>query len=131
MILVDTDVASYVFDQRPRYLAYNSLMEGKTLGISVVTLGEIEYGMSLRVWGHHRRTLMGRYLSQFIVISPDEVTAKIWAQIRMSRRLAGRPISLSDAWIAATAVRGNLPLVTNNARDFQHIDGLKVLTATS
>jgi len=48
-----------------------------------------------------------------------------WARIK-SRR--GRPIEDDDAWIAATAVRHNTPLVTHNPRHFRNIDGLEILT---
>jgi tRNA(fMet)-specific endonuclease VapC len=40
----------------------------------------------------------------------------------------GRRIETSDCWIAATAVRHALPLVTHNAGDFADIPELKVIT---
>jgi tRNA(fMet)-specific endonuclease VapC len=48
--------------------------------------------------------------------------------LRAERQAIGRTIASQDAWIAATALRHNLPLVTNNAKDFQNIPELKVLT---
>jgi len=35
---------------------------------------------------------------------------------RYATDLAGRPIECGDAWIAATAIRYGLPLLTHNAR---------------
>jgi predicted nucleic acid-binding protein len=43
----------------------------------------------------------------------------------------GRPISFPDAWIAAAALQLNIPLVTHNARDYEAVDGLTILTATT
>jgi predicted nucleic acid-binding protein len=35
----------------------------------------------------------------------------------------------ADAWIAAAALQLNVPLATHNARDFEAVDGLLMLTA--
>ena len=40
----------------------------------------------------------------------------------------GRPIQTADAWIAATALRLDVPLVTNNQKDYASVAGLTVLT---
>lgn len=40
----------------------------------------------------------------------------------------GLPMSPQDAWVAATALRYNLPLVTHDPDDFQQIAGLIVIT---
>ena len=39
-----------------------------------------------------------------------------------------RPISPQDAWIAATALRYQIPLVTHNAADFDAVEGLTIIT---
>ena len=44
--------------------------------------------------------------------------------------MSGAAISAQDAWIAATALRHNLPLVTNNATDFENVSGLEVRTVS-
>ena len=44
------------------------------------------------------------------------------------RAIKGHPINAGDAWIAATALRHDLPLVTHNRSDFEHIPGLAVIS---
>jgi len=39
-----------------------------------------------------------------------------------------QPIQVADAWIAATALALDVPLVTHNAVDFEGIEGLEILT---
>jgi predicted nucleic acid-binding protein len=38
-------------------------------------------------------------------------------------------MTFADAWIASAALQANVPLVTNNTRDFEAADGLVVLSA--
>jgi hypothetical protein len=50
-------------------------------------------------------------------------------QIKSARDKKGRPMTFADAWIASAALQANVPLVTNNTRDFEAVDGLVVLSA--
>jgi predicted nucleic acid-binding protein len=43
-------------------------------------------------------------------------------------RRQGRPIQTADAWIAATALHLNVPLVTHNPHDYRGVIGLTVLS---
>jgi tRNA(fMet)-specific endonuclease VapC len=52
-----------------------------------------------------------------------------WAQVSFEAQRKGRPIQTADAWIAASALHYQLPLITNNAVDHSMIDGLRVFTA--
>jgi predicted nucleic acid-binding protein len=38
-------------------------------------------------------------------------------------------MSSADAWIAATALVLSVPLVTNNPRDYRHLDNLQLVSA--
>jgi tRNA(fMet)-specific endonuclease VapC len=53
-----------------------------------------------------------------------------WTYGKLSRalRAGGGAIGANDTWIAATALSHSLPLVTRNARHFQRIPGLTVLS---
>ena len=63
-----------------------------------------------------------------MIIPVDIEVCRIWGNLRAERQATGKAISPQDAWIAATAIRHNLPLVTNNAKDFQNIIKLQVIT---
>jgi tRNA(fMet)-specific endonuclease VapC len=43
-------------------------------------------------------------------------------------RRQGRPLQAADAWIAATALIQDIPLVTHNRRHYDGIRGLTVLS---
>ena len=51
-----------------------------------------------------------------------------YREIFRSLKERGELIGANDLWIAAAALRHNEPLVTRNARDFQRVPGLQVLT---
>lgn len=44
-------------------------------------------------------------------------------------REKGRTIIFADAWIATAALQLNVPLATHNAREFESVDRLRILTA--
>jgi tRNA(fMet)-specific endonuclease VapC len=128
-VVVDTDVVSFLFKSHQLAPTYQAILASRPLAVSLITVAEIEYGMELKRWGVSRRNLMHRFLDHFTTLPPDTDTALVWARIKTGCERKGRPITFADAWIAAAALQLNIPLVTNNSRDYQAIDGLVVLTA--
>jgi predicted nucleic acid-binding protein len=126
---VDTDVISFIFKDHQLAPAYQAILGGRSLTVSLITLAEIEYGMEMKNWKTWRRDLMGRFLSRFKPLLPDIDTANHWARIKKGCERKGRPISFPDAWIAAAALQFNIPLVTHNASDYEAVDGLTIPTA--
>jgi predicted nucleic acid-binding protein len=129
--VVDTDVVSFLFKAHSLAPAYQAILAGRSLAVSLITLAEVEYGMEAKNWGASRRDLMRRFLTRFTLLSPDAETARVWAQIKSACEKKGRPITFADAWIAAAAVQLNVPLVTHNASDFRAVENLTVLTAAT
>jgi len=46
--VVDTDVVSFLFKSHPFAPAYQAILAGRPLAISLITVAEIEYGMERR-----------------------------------------------------------------------------------
>ena|SRR5438270_2146746 len=129
LVVVDTDVISFLFKNHSLAPAYQAIVAGRPLPVSLISRAEIEYGMEAKNWGSSRRELMHRFLGRFTPLLPDIETARIWAEIKNSCARKGRPITFADAWIAAAAVQLNVPLVTHNGRDYTAVDGLTILSA--
>ena len=127
--VVDTDVVSFLFKSHSLAPAYQAILAGRALAVSLFTLAEIEYGMEAKNWGATRRDLMHRFLARFTTLLPDAETARLWARVKNGCEKKGRPITFADAWIAAAALQLNIPLATHNASDFEAVDGLLILTA--
>ena len=67
-------------------------------------------------------------IRNFLVIPYDYEIARAYARVLVECEGKGRPISSNDAWIAACAVRHSVPLVTHDAKDFECISDLKLIT---
>lgn len=130
-VVVDTDVVSFLFKAHSLAPAYQAILAGRSLAVSLITLAEIEYGMEAKNWGASRRDLMRRFLARFTLLLPDTETARAWSRTKRGCEKKGRPTSFADAWIAAAAIQLNIPLVTHNASDYTAVENLIVLTAAA
>jgi len=120
-VVVDTDVVSFLFKAHSLAPAYQAILAGRSLAVS----------LEAKNWGANRRDLMRRFLSRFTPLLPDTETARAWARIRCACEKKGKPISFADGWIAAAAVQLNIPLVTHNASDYAAVESLVLLTVAT
>lgn len=127
-VLVDTDVFSYLM--RPndtRGDAYRPHVKGKTVAISFVTVGELYYGAEKRKWSGKTLSYLQEKLKAVVVVPYDEELCRTYARIRNSLP-AGVVVAANDLWIAASAVRHSIPLITNNRKHFERIPGLTIIS---
>jgi tRNA(fMet)-specific endonuclease VapC len=128
LLLIDTDIVSFILKGSDYTDPYMPLLSGHELAVSFMTIAELFQWANLRQWGDRRLVQLEQYLSNYLIIPVDRPLCREWAQIRANRQRAGRPISAQDAWIAATALRHNLPLVTHNVKDVLDIINLQLIT---
>jgi len=67
--------------------------------------------------------------ADFSVLHSDGLLCSTWAAVRNESGRKGHQVSSADAWIAATALVLPAPLVTNNPKDYRHLDRLQLLSA--
>ena len=127
LLLIDTDIASFILKGSNYAKPYLPLLTNNELALSFMTVAELFQWAILRRWGDRRLTQLEHYLSNYLVIPTDQPLCLEWANVRADRQSTGRPISPQDAWIAATALRHDLPLVTHNIKDFQEISNLRLI----
>lgn len=96
--------------------------------ISVVTLAEIKAGVLLAsdVDIRVRRLTTLDSLDYVPSLAIDEDVASEWAVLRASAAERGRRINVNDMWIAATALRHGMPVVTQDS-DFFQLSGVRGL----
>jgi predicted nucleic acid-binding protein len=127
-VVIDTDVISYQVKGDSRARLYDKHLSGKLWVISFMTLAELQWWTLSRRWGRRRRDELAAHLRQCQVYFADEDLCAWWAEAVRRASRSGRPIEPSDAWIAATALVLDIPLVTHNADDYAGVTGLRVLT---
>ena len=96
-----------------------------------MTIAELDYWAASRNWGTARRNQLDAYVRQHFGTYPvNRRLCQLWAEITLEARNLGRVIQAADAWVAATAIRLNAPLMTNNRKDFDYLSRLSLITPT-
>ena len=131
-VLLDTDVFSYLLkgtgDNAARYRRH---VDGKTVAVSFITVGEIYGGFFKAGFGQAHFDALEAKLHAGIVVIPynlDICVAYGRLAVEKTEQGSHRTIAVNNRWIAASAIHHRLPLVTNNAPHFTGIGGLTVIT---
>jgi tRNA(fMet)-specific endonuclease VapC len=127
-VVVDTDVISFLLKDDTRALLYRPHLQDKVLVLSFMTVAELYQWAYQRQWGEKRLAWLEDRLHAFVITPYDNELCRQLAAICVERQRSGKPISAQDAWIAATALRHDVPLVTHNQADFSGISGLTILS---
>ena len=128
ILLLDTNIVSFLFKGDSRLKMYEPHLKGHKLAISFMTVAELFQWAAVRNWGIQKTRKLEITLQNYIVLPFDIDLCRLWGHIRAGCRSVGRPISPQDAWIAATAIRFEIPLVTHNPNDFRSVDGIEIIT---
>jgi tRNA(fMet)-specific endonuclease VapC len=130
-LLADTNIISYAYNQHSLWKLYAPVLEGNQILIAAQTVAEMRFGSMLKNWGENKRQRLELLLTQYVVVHTDDEICSEWARIQNESYKKGRPISINDAWIAATAKSLGIPLVTHNHKDFEFISDLTLVSEAS
>lgn len=127
MLILDTNVISEMLRPAPDagVEAWLEAQDGSDLYLTAITAAELRRGVSVLPKGR-RRTLIDHAVEGVLtqdfaerILPFDAAASVMYALIAEERRAAGRPISQSDAQIAAIARSLAVPVATRNLSDFQ------------
>ena len=130
-VVVDTMVISWLLDDRPKDLAdqYRELIGTAPMLLAFQTLMELRYGALRAGWGELRRRRLEDRVGRLTVVQADDATVTGCAELRQGCRLAGHAradkLHDGDRWIAATAIRLGLALVSDD-KHFVGAPGLQL-----
>jgi tRNA(fMet)-specific endonuclease VapC len=124
--MLDTNICIYAIKQRPpEVLAALRSHEGAGLGVSSITVGELEVGVAKSGSARNARALQ-QFLEPLSVADFDRLAAAHYGRLRAWLEAAGTPIGPLDLQIAAHALSLDVTLVSNNMREFSRVPGLKL-----
>lgn len=126
--LLDTNVLSEFNrrgDPNPLVKQWLERADSGSLYASVLTLAEIRFGVEL-IPPSKRRTQLEEWLDRDLpawfdgrVLPVDRTIADRWGVLRAQAQTRGRPLSVVDGLLAATALQHGLAIVSRNVSDFQ------------
>jgi predicted nucleic acid-binding protein len=134
MIILDTNTVSETLKSKPSEIVLNWLaaQQPYEIFITVITQAELLYGVESLPVGKRRLDLSHEVEKLFSEDFPsrilpfDESSARMYARIASQRKSIGRPLSQSDAMIAAIARGRNAAVATRNMHDFEEC-GIRVI----
>ncbi len=129
-MLLDTNIVSYFFRNDSRAQLYERQLMGRSRYISFATQAELFQWLFLRPFSEQNRERLLAHIRAHVVLPYDHELAWTWAEMTAYCKKKGIGLSDADAdaWIAATALRHGLPLVTHNRRHFDHVPGLILIS---
>ncbi len=134
MIVLDTNVLSEAMKPSPdaRVMHWLEGYQVRSLATTAISIAEVKYGLACLPEGKRRRDLEERF-DLFIVkgfgshvLSFDNSSASVYAEIVSLRKKAGRAIEAFDAMIASICRTHGTSLATRNGTHFQDC-GIEIL----
>lgn len=125
--LLDTNICIYIARNRPPAVAERfARARPGSLGVSLITWGELCFGADKSSDPPLAHARLARFAAEVPVCLPDATVGQHCGDIRAHLERIGMPIGNNDLWIAAHARSMRLTLVSNNAREFERVPGLKL-----
>lgn len=105
---------SFIFRGAPEAQLCAPHLDGRVSALSFQSLAELWHWAIKGKWGDSKRRQLDGLIGQFAVLTPDEQTVRSWAELKARAESVGQAKATADLWIAATAKRHSLPLLTGD-----------------
>jgi tRNA(fMet)-specific endonuclease VapC len=124
--LLDTNMCIYIINEKPAQVLQRLIQTGReSLAISTVTVAELAFGIAKSTRADSQVKLEN-FLSKFPILDWDQEAAWVYGNVRKALEAKGQLIGERDLLLACQALALGAIMVTNNTREFERIDGLKL-----
>ena len=126
-VMLDTNICIYLIKEQPasvldRFVAYPV----GDIGMSVVTLAELEYGIAKSSRPARNRAALEQFTSPLEVADFDRDATVVYGRVRAQLEKKGQPIDSMDLLIVAHAISLDVRLITHNVKEFGRVPGLRI-----
>jgi len=128
--MLDTNIVIYVIKRRPEELLATFNNHAGHICISSITLAELIHGVEKSSFPEKNRRDVEDFVSRLDVLNYDDSAAAHYGDIRADLERKGTVIGVNDLHIAGHARSQGLILVTNNPKEFERVDGLRITNWT-
>ena len=125
--LLDTSICIYIIKKKPLQVIQKlQSLDISDVGISSITLSELEYGIAKSSQPEKNKIALTKFLAPIDILDFGDQAAQSYGQIRATLEEQGRTIGPLDTLIAAHAYTLECTLVTNNIKEFDRVNNLKL-----
>ena len=132
VVLLHTDVYSFLTKpDKKKAEIYQQHVEGATLALTFVTIGELHAGAAKAKWAADKIEAMEQNLKMFVKVPFDSEVCRVYGSLKFGCKTddgSHRVVASNDLWIASCAIRHRIPLVSNNRKHFEGIPGLNLIS---
>ena len=124
--MLDTNIVIYVIKRRPIEALETFNLHAGQMCISAITLAELMHGAEKSAQPERNLREVEDFVSRLEVLEYGNKAAMQYGQIRSELERNGTPIGVNDLHIAGHARSEGLTLVTNNLREFERVEALRL-----
>ena len=124
--MLDTNIAIYVIKRRPPEALATFNQHAGQLCISSITLAELMHGVEKSAKSDHNLRQVEDFTSRLTVLEYGNKAASHYGDIRAVLERKGIPVGVNDLHIAGHARSEGLTLVTNNLKEFERVEALRL-----
>lgn len=126
-VMLDTTICIHIIRQRPPSVLerFGAFAVGD-IGLSAITLAELEYGAGNSRDPNRNREALQRFTAPLEIAAFDRDATEAYGRIRTALERKGQPIGPMDPLIATHALSLGVRLVTSNKDEFRRVPGLRV-----
>ena len=132
-VVVDTMVFSWCLVAQPSDVGrrYAPHLVGRALVLAAQTVAELRYGVRGKSWGAKRQAALEMRIARLRVAGVDDRLTMTYAELKdrcvRAGHALGQKLHDGDRWIAATAIRYGIPLISDDGI-FCNTPGLQLIT---
>lgn len=125
--MLDTNICIYVIKKKPiQVLQKLQELNPEEVCISSITYAELIHGVEKSKAVEKNRVALSLLFSNMKILDFDVTAANEYGKIRADLEKKGTPIGIMDMMIAGHAKSLNYIVVTNNTKEFERVEDLKI-----